>query len=497
MKEFPRPSASSGGESPIPDENPPLASEKAQTNGISVSSLLAHHWRAVLDYASICTVSPESAKKLAGGAFLRTIGDLSPATPGSDVPGPASPWRIRLLTAVLQTAGEWGGDERRFTLQPGLRELHGDKAGSPSRPEHTNLVRRAFAALPERAQARLWHAEVEAEDIGTSAVIGSPNPAAARVELQRDRVLLRTACQQAHLNLGGDYCRRYNRLLDVYTSRPGVPMMADLQEHLDSCAFCRRAADQFDHSGDRLRRLLAGAVLEFGADAYLAARRAGPGTTGGAVPTGDPLPEHGRHRTPGSRANPVLRQVRQRPVLALVVAGNVVIAALAAGFFLFPADSPSAASPPPSAPPSATPAPGPSAAPSARFRNAATSLCLDARSPATSGATAVTAPCSTQPTQRWRFDASGLLRNAGTDDLCLAFHRTSFRLQLSPCSTLTGDEPASPFDLSPDGLLVPREEQGLAVVPVDRTAYTAVVLKPAVPPSSDATQQWRSDPLTP
>lgn len=470
-----------------------------QTNGISVSSLLAHHWRAVLDYAYICTVSPESAKKLAGGAFLRTIGDLSPGapgSPGSDAPGPASPWRIRLLTAVLQTAREWAGDERRFTLQPGLRELPGDRAGAQSRPEHTNLVRRAFNALPERAQARLWHAEVEAEDIGTSAVIGSPNPAAARVELQRDRVLLRTACQQAHLNLGGDYCRRYNRLLDVYTSRPGVPMMADLQEHLDSCAFCRRAADQLDHSGGRLRRLLAGAVLEFGADAYLAARQAGTATTGGAVPAGDPLPEHGRHRTPGSQPRLVLRQALQRPVLTLVIAGNVVIAALAAGFFLFPADSPSSASPAPSAPPSATaPAPGPSAAPSARFRNAATSLCLDARSPATSGATAVTAPCSTQPTQRWQFDAAGLLRNAGTDDLCLAFHRTSFRLQLSPCSTQSGDEAASPFDLSPDGLLVPREEQGLAVVPVDRTAYTAVVLKPAQ--SSSATQQWRSDALTP
>ncbi len=488
MEEFPRSDDFSGEESAIPFANPSASWEKTPTNEVSVGDLLAHHWQAVFDYASICTISPQSAKKLAGGAFLRTFGDLSP---GSTARGSSSPWRVRLLSAVVLTTKEWSGDERGLALQPDLRARHRGEPGARPRPAHANLVLRAFNALPPRAQARLWHTEVEAEDIATSAALGSLNPQAARVELQRDRVLLRTACQQAHLNLGTDHCRRFNRLLDIHAGRPGVPIMADLQEHLETCGFCRRAADQLDHSGDRLPLLLAEAVLGFGATAYLASRTSRPIVPGPpAVPT--PVPQRpGRHRRFVPLLRRALRRLRLPPVLAVVVVGNVVIAAAVTAFLALSPDSPLKADPAP-----ARPEPGPGSVPPTRFRNVATGLCLDTRTPAEAGATAITTPCATQSTQLWRFDSNGLLRNEGTEDLCLAFHLASFRLQLASCTARTGDVPASAFDLLPDGRLVPRPDPTLAITPVDLGADTAVILKPADPGAPKAIQRWTASTLT-
>ncbi|MGV9311371.1 ricin-type beta-trefoil lectin domain protein [Streptomyces sp. NPDC003691] len=100
------------------------------------------------------------------------------------------------------------------------------------------------------------------------------------------------------------------------------------------------------------------------------------------------------------------------------------------------------------APPSTGPAP-PAGPFTARLRHTASGLCLDIRDGiARRGADAVTEICAGRLSQRWTYEADGLLRNAAAPALCLDSGLPDGVLALSPC-----DREPRPVGGAPPGTL--------------------------------------------
>ncbi|MFJ9005431.1 ricin-type beta-trefoil lectin domain protein [Streptomyces canus] len=479
----------------------------------SVDELLALHGRAIRDYAALCTApSPGAAERLAGQAFRHTHGDAA-----SHV-GVDFPWRPRLLRAVLAAAGEWSADDRRSFLHPDLPDDATRPAARPTSAANRKagdkkLLLRAYRNLPDRTQALLWHVEVESEDVETVAALLGAEP--SLLNPARARALLREECVQAHLDLAPDeHCRRYNRLIDVHT-RPGAgETPAEVLEHLDGCAYCRAAVDQFDQSQDRPPALLAEAVLGFRAADYLATRPARQAFAS-ARARSQSVPEHvSAVAEPAVAGDRAARPRRRWPVLvALGVVALGVIAATpmalsgtgddgeqAGGPVPGPTRNPSAPSNGSSAAP--TQSPGTSAAPGAgevlvtRLRNVRTGLCLDVgASTAVAGAPAVTAECGGSATQVWRLEDRGPLRSQADPGLCLNAEPEG-SLALRPCGTSTGpggeDSGDTRYDLSADGLLTLRDAPGVAVTPDRRTEGSIIFLEPVPQDRIRRSQRWRT-----
>ncbi|MFI9586421.1 ricin-type beta-trefoil lectin domain protein [Streptomyces sp. NPDC052236] len=477
-----------------------------------VDELLSLHGKPVLDYAALCTgPSPGAAERLAGQAFRHTYGDAASHA------GAGFPWRPRLLAAVLDAAREWSADDRRSSLHPDLR----DGATRPayraaSATDHgtgdRNLLRRAYRNLPDRAQVLLWHTEVEAEDIEAVASLLDAEP--SLLNPARARTLLRDECVRAHLDLAPDErCRRYNRLIDVH-SRPGSGRTpAEVLEHLDGCAYCGAAVDQLDQSPDRLRTLLADAVVGFRAADYLATRPARPAIASARARSESVL-EHA-----GAATEPTRRRRRRLPLLVamgVVLLGVIVAIPMAlsgtgddgeqtGGPAPGPTRNPSAPATGSSAAP--TRSPGTSAAPGAgealvtRLRNSRTGLCLDiAASNAVAGAPAVTAQCGGSATQVWLLEDRGRLRSRADPGLCLHAELNG-NLALRPCGASTGPDGEESgdtrFDLAADGLLTSVEEPGVAVTPDLRVEGSIILLEPVPQDRIRRSQRWRTDEASP
>lgn len=479
----------------------------------SVDELLALHGKAVLDYAALCTaLRPGAAERLAGQAIRHARGDAASHA------GAGFPWRPRLLTAVLDAAREWSADDRRSFLHPDLSDGAPCPAG---RPESTtnrkagdkNLLLCAYRSLPDRAQALLWHAEVEAEGIETMvALLGAePSP----LNPVRARTLLRDECLRAHLDrVPDDRCRRYNRLIDAHT-RPGAgETPTEVLEHLGGCAYCAAAVDQLDQSPDRLPVLLAEAVLGFRAADYLATRPARQAFASARARSHSVLEDAAAVDEPAAAGGRAPRPRRRWPVL--VALGVVLLGVIAATPMALngtgddgeragaPAPGPTRTPSAPGTGSSAAPtrSPGTSAAPGAgdglvtRLRNVRTGLCLDVvASTAVAGAPAVTAECGGSSTQVWRLEDRGSLRSQADPGLCLNAEPEG-SLALRPCGTSTGpdgeDSGGTRYDLAADGLLTLVDEPGVAVTPDRRTEGAIILLEPVPQDRVRRSQRWRT-----
>lgn len=514
-----------GAERSMPGEE--FVSERAERGNAEgrgtaplVEEVLALHGKPVLDYAALCTGPlPGAAERLAGQAFRNTYGDMA-SHAGAD-----SPWRPRLLAAVLDAAREWSTDDRRSSLHPDLR---GDetraKRGAAYDTDRGGRGRRglllyAFRNLPDRTQALLWHTEVEAEDIEAVAALLDADPSLLNPE--RARTLLRDKCVQAHLDLAPDeHCRRHNRLIDFH-ARPGTgETMTEVLEHLDGCAYCGAAADQLDQSPDRLPALLAEAVLGFRATDYLATRPARLSITP-ARTSSAPVPDPAwAEAQPSGAGDPAARPRRRWPLL--VAMGVVLCGVIAAAPVALsgteddregaggpapgpttgtPADSApgsSAAAPPAaSTPPGASTAPGTGEALVTRLRNTRTGLCLDvAVTEQVVGALAVTAECGESATQVWLLGDDGRMRNQAAPGLCLNAQPAG-SLALRPCAAEedSADEESGDtrYSLAADGLLTVAPEPDLAVTPVRRTSGAIILLKPVPQDRIRRSQRWLTD----
>ncbi|MFC0626824.1 sigma-70 family RNA polymerase sigma factor [Kribbella deserti] len=200
---------------------------------------------------------------------------------------------------------------------------------------------KAFASLPERWQAVLWHTEVEGEKPATVAPLLGLTPNGVSALAYRAREGLRQAYLQQHLaDVAGDRCRWTTERLGAYV-RGGLTKREDKQvrAHLDECAKCTAVYLELVEVNSALPALLAPALLGAAGVGYLAATGAHAGGAGILVGLWQKATENST-RTAGTAAGAVV----------------VVLAAILAALALTGGDDkPEAVTPPPSARPTAAP----------------------------------------------------------------------------------------------------------------------------------------------
>ncbi|TXS55026.1 RICIN domain-containing protein [Streptomyces sp. t39] len=471
-----------------------------------VAALLARHWQPLFDYAAACAPSARTASMLATAAFAQVLDTLA----RNGVTGAVRP---HLLVTARHIAKGWAGDPRVTTMLPGLT--------IPEPPaENRQLVARAFHTMPMVPQVLLWHAETEAEGISVPAGLLGIDPRLAADQLGQAREQFRQACVRTHReHAPTGECRHYNRLLDISLRRGGT-LIPDIQVHLSECRYCRDAADQLNQSDGRLGLLLAEALLGGAAAPYLASRpgrrrqarlrAGGPDRPDGPGPAG----RGGRHSRSG-RARAALPDLllrgrraaaeRTAPTAlgigAAVAVTGLLVATLATA--LWPEDEPDhtgatapggtvtgsarpapGASDPatgtPSAPqPSTTSAGHPGGALTLSLRNVEADLCVDfAGGDARAGADVVMAACSASPSQRWVYETDGRLRSALAPGLCLDSRGLDGIVVAGACTGRAAPDGTDVrYDLTIQGQIVPRWNEGLAVVPVSPDAGSPVTVR--------------------
>ncbi|WP_431962043.1 ricin-type beta-trefoil lectin domain protein [Actinacidiphila sp. bgisy160] len=508
MKESPHPnSAHPGRLFRVPDEA--LSGEIGKSLGKEgahqpFEELLARHWRPVSEYAELCTVSGHAAGILAAAAFTRVFVDTLRLT------GPTAAWRPELLITVHKIAEEWAVDRRRAWLHRRLRPRPDQSDTRLAVPENRRLANRAFMRLPEPARCLLWHAEVDAEPLDVPAGLLGIDPGRAAAQLELARTRFREACVQAHRDLAPyEACLPFSRLLDISIHRGGAGLVPDLQRHIARCDHCRYAAEQLDHSGDRLGVLIAEAVLVWEARGYYDSRptrRAARDNDAGSGSGGPP----GRRR--GGRRRRATAGGRRRLAATLLgIGGCAVVTALAIGLTGGDGGTDDRASG--TAPTTATASPTASASVTAsdsapgsgtvtaepvpgdglrgRLRNNDNDLCIDLSGRRTVlGTEAATARCDSGATQFWSYEPDGLMRSVAQPAYCLnSHHGPALELGLCTASFVTGAEDVR-YDLTLTGDLIPRWNQQLAVAPAGRGPGAEVVLRPR---DGRPVQRWTFD----
>lgn len=273
------------------------AAVRADGDTASTAELYRRHAPAVQRYARACCRDPHTAEDLASEAFARTV----QAVRGGR--GPVDAWRPYLLTVVRNTAAEWAEGTRRVDLTPGFgawldaaaRQGGPDRVSAEEtgedrvvRAETGGVVAHAFRSLPERWRAVLWHSVVEEEPTARVATLLGLTPSGVASLTARAREGLREAFLAAHAGQGAadEECRRCGARLAAAVRRSRPRRDAELDRHLESCGRCRVAARELVDLNQRLRSVLPGAVLLFGAPAYLASRGASAAAGAGAGGTG-------------------------------------------------------------------------------------------------------------------------------------------------------------------------------------------------------------------
>lgn len=471
-----------------------------------VALLLARHWQPTYDYAVICLASSGNVASMAATAAFREVLESRGRRQSAEA------LRPRLLVAVRDIVKAWSADDGVSGVLPEVRKsagARGMRAAKPTTPGNRELAERSFRDLSGTAQCLLWHTEVEAEPISVPAGLLAMDAGTAAAVLEQAREQFRAGCVRAHREQAPSRdCRFYNRLLDIPIRRGGA-LLPDVQQHLLECRHCRYAAEQLSLCRAGLGVLLTEAVLGRGARRYLDSRP-GRGAHGvhpqeSAGRGGRWRPESGRHRLlqqpttlPGLSFVPSWNH--SKPVLAglglvsAVVLSTVLATSLGSDDGRGPGpaaasteatgsqvESPGRTGPlvPSTVAPSATSAGFPGVSGHARLRNAATDLCLDIRGDeARPGVGTRMAECSSGKNQQWSYDSDGLLRSHADLELCLDSRADDGAVTLARCQ---GPSAAHVDDLRHDltvqGQLLPRWDEGLAVVPTSAAKGADVVVK--------------------
>jgi RNA polymerase sigma factor (sigma-70 family) len=158
--------------------------------------------------------------------------------------GPDGAFRPYLLTAVRRAAYDRHRAEHRQVVTDEVEAFdRGVPFADPAVADlERTMIARAFASLPERWQAVLWHTEIKgARPAEVASLLGlSANGVAALA--YRAREGLRQAYLQMHLSGSArDECRPVAARLGPYV-RGGLAKRdaAMVAGHLDQCADCRR-----------------------------------------------------------------------------------------------------------------------------------------------------------------------------------------------------------------------------------------------------------------
>jgi RNA polymerase sigma factor (sigma-70 family) len=236
-------------------------------------SLYERHVSAAYNLARQLARSSAEADDLVSEAFARVLDTLRAGR------GPDSAFRAYLLTALRHVAYDKTRKDRKVELTDDVETASGVSTENISEPFRDtavaglerSLAAKAFARLPERWQAVLWHTEIEGQSPAEVAPLLGLTANGVSALAYRAREGLRQAYLQVHLaETTTDRCRATADKLGAWT-RGGLSKRETTQvgTHLDECDRCRAlAAELADVNGGL--RVVATLVLGLGTVGYLA-----------------------------------------------------------------------------------------------------------------------------------------------------------------------------------------------------------------------------------
>lgn len=235
-------------------------------------ALYERHVASAYNLARQLSRSPAEADDLVSEAFAKVLDTLRGAR------GPDSAFRAYLLTTLRHTAYDKTRRDRKLELSDDVSTVVSTEAlteefddPAVARLERT-LAARAFANLPERWQAVLWHTEVEGQSPQEVALLLGLTPNGVTSLAYRAREGFRQAYLQVHLADAPEHCRAAAEKLGAWT-RGGLAKRdkAQVEVHLDTCERCRALAAELADVNGAMRGFVAPIVLGAGAAGYLAA----------------------------------------------------------------------------------------------------------------------------------------------------------------------------------------------------------------------------------
>ncbi|WP_460401118.1 sigma-70 family RNA polymerase sigma factor, partial [Actinophytocola sediminis] len=236
-------------------------------------SLYERHVAAAYNLARQLSRSPAEADDLVSEAFAKVLDTLRTGR------GPDSAFRAYLLTTLRHTAYDKTRRDRKVELSDDMESVGGTEAFADTAVAglERSLAAQAFARLPERWQAVLWHTEIERQPPAEVAPILGLTPNGVSALAYRAREGLRQAYLQVHLaEVTDSHCRAAAERLGAWT-RAGLAKRerAQVEAHLDGCARCRALAEELADVNGALRVFVAPLVLGAGAVGYLTVAKVG------------------------------------------------------------------------------------------------------------------------------------------------------------------------------------------------------------------------------
>lgn len=240
----------------------------------SYGTLYERHSGAAHNLARQLARSSSEADDLVSEAFAKVLDTLRGGK------GPDTAFRAYLLTALRHTAYDRTRKERRVDLNEDMTDVGGAVGEALTVPfsdtavaglERT-MAAKAFARLPERWQAVLWHTEIEQQSPAEVAPLLGLTANGVSALAYRAREGLRQAYLQVHLQENaGERCRATADRLGAWT-RDGLSKRerAQVESHLDECEACRGLAAELADVNGGLRAIIAPIVLGGAALGYLA-----------------------------------------------------------------------------------------------------------------------------------------------------------------------------------------------------------------------------------
>lgn len=222
------------------------------------ASLYERHAAAAYNLARQLALSKTEQDDLVSEAFEKMLATLSAGR------GPDSAFRAYLLTALRHTAYDNTRRNRKVELADDVSQVSGVSAEAVSVPFtdpavaglERSMAARAFARLPVRWQAVLWHTEVEGQSPAAVAPILGLTPNGVSALAYRAREGLKQAYLQEYLAEATDRrCRATTDRLGAHT-RDGLSRRekAQVETHLHECPRCRALAAELANVNSTLRK---------------------------------------------------------------------------------------------------------------------------------------------------------------------------------------------------------------------------------------------------
>ncbi len=230
--------------------------------------LYGRHVAAARRLARVMARDSSDADDLVAETFTRVLSAMRAGR------GPDTAFRAYLLTTLRHTLYDRSRRDRRVEYTDDLTPY--ERPGALEDPAVKSLesayAARAFARLPERWRAVLWHTEVEGESPAQVAPLLGLTPNGVSALAYRARERLRQMYLQEHIAITesprchwtGTHLAGYVRAALARRDRSKV------EDHLAGCGRCRLLHKELYEENSGLRGVLAGLLLGGSAPGYLA-----------------------------------------------------------------------------------------------------------------------------------------------------------------------------------------------------------------------------------